>query len=100
MEADAHTRGVSYRQLFICHSDPAKAGEGILFLDCRVACAPRNDQIRKRRDWTLEALYYRGLRRPLCLQSRQSLPFMLAVLAYGFPLKDASHAEDHAFKHG
>jgi hypothetical protein len=32
------------------------------------------------------ANYYRGLRRPLCLQSRQSLPFMLAVLAYGFPL--------------
>ena len=48
----------------------------------------------------LSVVYYRGLRRPLCLQSRQSLPFMLAVLAYGFPLKDASHAEDHAFKHG
>ena len=45
-------------------------------------------------------IYYRGLRRPLCLQSRQSLPFMLAELAYGFPLKDASHAEDHAFKRG
>jgi addiction module RelE/StbE family toxin len=44
--------------------------------------------------------YYRGLRRPLYRQSRQRLPFALAVLAFGFPLKDASHAKDNAFKRG
>jgi len=45
-------------------------------------------------------IYYRSLRRPLGEQSSPSLPFMLAALAYGFPLKDASHEEDHAFKRG
>ena len=37
---------------------------------------------------------------PLYRQSRQYLPFALGLLAYGFPLKDAGHAEDHVSKRG